>query len=39
VEEMIPWFNNTYVLKLAGLEEEIPVSRSRVKALKEHFQI
>lgn len=39
VEEMIPWFNNTYVLKLTGLEEEIPVSRSRVKALKEHFQI
>lgn len=39
VEEMIPWFNNTYVIKLAGQEEEIPVSRSRVKALKEHYQI
>jgi len=39
VEEMIPWFNNTYVLKLTGQEEEIPVSRSRVKALKEHYQI
>lgn len=39
VEELIPWFNNTYVLKIAGREEDIPVSRSRVKALKEHYQI
>ena len=39
VEEMIPWFNNTYVLKISGQAEEIPVSRSRVKALKEYYQI
>ena len=39
VEEMIPWFNNTYVLKISGQSEEVPVSRSRVKALKEHYQI
>ncbi len=39
VEEMIPWFNNTYVLKISGQTEEIPVSRSRVKALKEYYQI
>jgi DNA-binding LytR/AlgR family response regulator len=39
VEELIPWFNNTYVIKITGSDEEIPVSRSHVKALKEHYQI
>ena len=31
IEEIIPWFNNTYKLKLDDINSEIPVSRSKIK--------
>lgn len=35
ITEIIPWFNNTYMLKLKGLESEIPVSRQNILAFKQ----
>lgn len=35
IEEVIPWYNYTLKLKLAGVTEEIPVSRSFVKNIKD----
>lgn len=32
--EIIPWFNSTFNLKLKGVEEAIPVSRSKMKEFK-----
>ncbi|AKL96923.1 sensory transduction protein LytT [Clostridium aceticum] len=35
IEEIIPWFNNTYILKMIGLKDkEIPVSRSYLQEFK-----
>lgn len=35
VEEIIPWFNNTFVIKLSGCSEEtVPVSRHYLAAFK-----
>lgn len=34
ITEIIPWFNNTYMLKLKGIEEEIPVSRNNINIFK-----
>ncbi len=34
VTEIIPWFNNTYMLKLMGLDTEIPVSRQNIASFK-----
>lgn len=34
IKEIIPWFNNTYVVKLNGFDEEIPVSRRNIKDFK-----
>lgn len=34
INEIIPWFNNTFILKLKGLDEEIPVSRHNLKSFK-----
>lgn len=39
IKEIIPWFNNTYNLKLGDLEEEVPVSRSNIKVFKEIMNI
>ena len=39
IEEIIPWFNNTYNLKLNGIEKEIPVSRSKIKKFKQLMNI
>ncbi len=39
IESVIPWFNRTYRIKLKGIEEEIPVSRSQTNKLKEWFNI
>lgn len=39
IVEIIPWFNSTYNLKLKGLKDEIPVSRSKVKEFKEIMDI
>ncbi|MDF2532189.1 MAG: response regulator transcription factor [Clostridia bacterium] len=33
--EIIPWFNNTYMLKLQGLTSEIPVSRQNIILFKQ----
>ncbi|WP_461205936.1 LytR/AlgR family response regulator transcription factor [Clostridium sp. DL1XJH146] len=30
IKEIIPWFNNTYMIKFEGIEEDIPVSRSNI---------
>lgn len=36
IQEIIPWFNNTYVLLLDGCQEKnIPVSRNYIKQFKE----
>jgi len=35
IAEIIPWFNNTYNLKLQDIDFEIPVSRSNMKAFKQ----
>jgi two-component system LytT family response regulator len=35
IREIIPWFNQTYMLRLKDLDAEIPVSRSHVKLFKQ----
>jgi two-component system, LytTR family, response regulator LytT len=37
VTEIIPWFNHEYALKLKDVKDVIPVSRSKIKDLKKHF--
>jgi two-component system LytT family response regulator/two-component system response regulator LytT len=38
VRELIPWYNGRYIVVMKdGCSTEIPVSRNRVKDLKEHF--
>ena len=39
VLEIIPWISGTYVLKLEGSEEKIPVSRHYIKDFKEVMKI
>lgn len=39
IEKLTPWFNGTYNLKLVDCDESIPVSRGKVKDLKEMFGI
>ncbi len=34
ITEVIPWFNNTYILKLQGSDSEIPVSRQNILLFK-----
>lgn len=34
IKEIIPWFNNTYVIKFQGLEAEVPVSRNNINEFK-----
>jgi two-component system LytT family response regulator len=35
ITEVIPWFNSTYMLKLKGLDSEIPVSRQNILSFKQ----
>ncbi len=35
IKEIIPWFNNTYMIKFEGMEKEIPVSRSNICDFKQ----
>jgi len=35
IREIVPWFNQTYMLRLIDLKAEIPVSRSKVKPFKQ----
>lgn len=39
VEEIIPWFNNTYVVKFKEIKEEIPVSRNNIKEFRQIMKI
>ena len=39
IKEIIPWFNNTYNLKLQGINYEVPVSRSNLKEFKQLMNI
>lgn len=39
IKEIIPWFNNTYNLRLKNVAKEIPVSRSNVKKFKQIMNI
>jgi two-component system LytT family response regulator len=36
IEQIIPWFNNTFLIKIKGADEKIPVSRNRINEFK-HF--
>jgi two-component system, LytTR family, response regulator len=35
ITEIIPWFNSTYILKLQGINAEIPVSRQNISLFKQ----
>ncbi|OOM78303.1 LytTR family DNA-binding domain-containing protein [Clostridium sp. BL-8] len=39
IREIIPWFNNTYNLKLQDIDFQIPVSRSNIKEFKQLMNI
>ncbi|WP_216828455.1 LytR/AlgR family response regulator transcription factor [Alkalihalobacterium elongatum] len=39
IEELIPWFNGAYQLKVEGKKDEIPVSRNYVKSLRERLEL
>ncbi|NHM32502.1 LytR/AlgR family response regulator transcription factor [Neobacillus terrae] len=39
INEIVPWFNQTYMLRLADIKAEIPVSRSKVKAFKQLMRL
>ncbi|MEF9991675.1 MAG: LytTR family DNA-binding domain-containing protein [Romboutsia sp.] len=38
-KEIIPWFNNTYKLKLKDINIDIPVSRSKIKDFRKIMHI
>jgi two-component system, LytTR family, response regulator len=35
IREIVPWFNQTYLLRLKDLNAEVPVSRSKVKIFRQ----
>ncbi|NDL67138.1 LytR/AlgR family response regulator transcription factor [Anaerotalea alkaliphila] len=39
VETVIPWFNNTYAVRMPQVDEDIPVSRRNLKAFKQIFHL
>lgn len=39
IESIVPWFNSTYRVKMKGIEEEIPISRSQTSKFKEIMHI
>jgi len=39
IKEIIPWFNNTYMLKMENKNTEIPVSRRNASLLKELLKL
>lgn len=39
VEKIVPWFNSTYMMKLKGESEQIPVSRHYIKGLRSLLDI
>jgi len=34
INEIIPWFNNTYMIKIKGISQEVPVSRNNINSFK-----
>ncbi|WIV19438.1 LytTR family DNA-binding domain-containing protein [Paenibacillus polygoni] len=39
IKEIVPWFNNTYLLRLSELDAEIPVSRSKAKEFRQLMRL
>ena len=39
IREIVPWFNNTYLLRLRDIDAEVPVSRSKVKEFRQLMRI
>lgn len=39
IREIVPWFNQTYLLRLKDLDAEIPVSRSKAKQFRQIMQL
>ncbi|ASN06763.1 LytR/AlgR family response regulator transcription factor [Virgibacillus necropolis] len=39
IEQLVPWFNGAFELKLNNVEENIPVSRNYVKELREQLEL
>ncbi|KJF82713.1 LytR/AlgR family response regulator transcription factor [Photobacterium angustum] len=39
VQEIIPWVNSTYMLKLQHHEQQVPVSRSNIKQFRERMKL
>jgi two-component system LytT family response regulator len=39
IREIVPWFNNTYILRLSDLDFEVPVSRSKVKEFRKLMRL
>lgn len=39
IKEIIPWFNNTYLLNMEGLKDQVPVSRNYIKSFKNLFDL
>ena len=39
IREIVPWFNNTYILRLSDLDFEVPVSRSKIKAFRQLMRL
>jgi two-component system LytT family response regulator len=35
VQEITPWYNSTYLVKLQGSEHQLPVSRSHIREFRE----
>ncbi|MEW9108500.1 LytR/AlgR family response regulator transcription factor [Cytobacillus gottheilii] len=35
IHEIVPWFNNTYIVRLKDIKAEIPVSRSKSKTFRQ----
>jgi len=39
IKEVIPWFNNTYLLSMNGCTDKIPVSRKYIKSFRSLFDL
>lgn len=39
ITEITPWFNNTYVIKLRGIDDDIPVSRNSINDFRQRMGI
>lgn len=39
ITEILPWFNQTYMLKIEGEDLELPVSRNKIKEFKKKMNI